>query len=78
MPGVRSVRGQGLLLAAEFGEGVDAKAIYTELLARGLVTNAVTATALRFAPPITVSESEIDEAVGLITAVIGELVVGAS
>lgn len=71
IPQVRSVRGQGLLLAAELGEGADAKAVYTELLARGLVTNAVTATALRLAPPITVSDAEIDEAVALIADVLG-------
>ena len=32
------------------------------LLGAGLVTNAVTPTALRFAPPLTVTEAEIDEA----------------
>lgn len=74
IPGVQSVRGQGLLLAAELGEGHDAKAVYVELLARGLVTNPVTATALRLAPPITVTEEQIDEAVELIAAVVGELV----
>jgi len=71
--GVASVRGQGLLLAAELADGVDAKAAYAELLARGLVTNAVTPTALRFAPPITVSEDEIDEAVALVRGVLREL-----
>ncbi|MDO8362433.1 MAG: aminotransferase class III-fold pyridoxal phosphate-dependent enzyme, partial [Actinomycetota bacterium] len=49
VPGVAGVRGTGLLLAAELAPGVDAKAVYTALLARGLVTNAVTATALRLA-----------------------------
>ncbi len=68
LPRVQTVRGQGLLLAAELGDGADAKAVYTDLLARGLVTNAVTATALRLAPPITVGEAEIDEAVGMIAA----------
>ena len=66
IPGVASVRGRGLLLAAELADGRDAKAVYSELLARGLVTNAVTATSLRFAPPLTVSESEIDEAVAIV------------
>jgi predicted acetylornithine/succinylornithine family transaminase len=70
VPGVAAVRGQGLLLAAELGGGRDAKAVYSELLARGLVTNAVTGTALRLAPPITVSEAEIDEAVALIAEVL--------
>jgi predicted acetylornithine/succinylornithine family transaminase len=66
LPGVANVRGRGLLLAAELADGRDAKAVYSELLARGLVTNAVTATSLRFAPPLTVSEAEIDEAVAIV------------
>lgn len=66
VPGVASVRGRGLLLAAELAEGRDAKAAYAALLDRGLVTNAVTPTSLRFAPPITVSDSEIDEAVAMV------------
>jgi len=70
VPGVVDVRGQGLLLAAELGAGVDAKAVYTELLKRGVVTNAVTATAIRFAPPITVSHAEIDEVVAVMTEVL--------
>ena len=49
------MRGAGLLLAAELDEGRDAKAVYADLLERGLVTNAVTATALRLAPPLNVS-----------------------
>ncbi len=70
IPAVKEVRGLGLLLAAELGEGADAKAAYTALLERGLVTNAVTATALRLAPPITVSDAEIDEALAHIRAVL--------
>ena len=68
LPGVASVRGRGLLLAAELTGGRDAKAVYSNLLDRGLVTNAVTPTSLRFAPPLTVSETEIDEAVAMIAA----------
>jgi acetylornithine/succinyldiaminopimelate/putrescine aminotransferase len=60
----------GLLLAAELAGGRDAKAVYTELLGRGLVTNPVTATALRLAPPITVSEAEIDEALAVMAEVL--------
>ena len=66
VPGVASVRGQGLLLATELADGRDAKAVYSDLLQRGLVTNAVTGTALRFAPPFTVSEAELDEAVSML------------
>ena len=66
LDGVTSVRGQGLLLAAELAPGIDSKDVYTRLLADGLVTNAVTPTALRLAPPITVGDGEIDEAVAKI------------
>jgi len=70
IPAVKEVRGLGLLLAVELGEGADAKAVYTTLLQRGLVTNAVTGTALRLAPPLTVSDAEIDEAVSMIREVL--------
>ncbi len=73
LPGVVDVRGEGLLLAAELTPGVDAKAVYTAALDRGLVTNAVTASALRLAPPLTVSSEEIAEAVQILTLVLQEL-----
>jgi acetylornithine/N-succinyldiaminopimelate aminotransferase len=74
IPAVQSVRGEGLLLAAELGD-IDSKAVYQRLLERGLVTNAVTPTAIRFAPPLTVSDAEIDEALGIVASVLsGELV----
>lgn len=73
VPGVASVRGEGLLLAAELAEGIDAKVVYTKLLERGVVTNAVTATALRIAPPLTVTTKQIDEAVAALAAVLEEI-----
>jgi acetylornithine/N-succinyldiaminopimelate aminotransferase len=75
LPGIASVRGEGLLVAAELSADVlaqsgDAKAVYTEALAAGLVVNPVTATALRMAPPLTVSVSEIDEAMQILADVL--------
>jgi predicted acetylornithine/succinylornithine family transaminase len=70
VPGVSSVRGAGLLLAAELDEGRHAPTVQAELLARGLVTNAVTPTALRLAPPITVSSDEIDAAIAIMIEVL--------
>jgi acetylornithine/N-succinyldiaminopimelate aminotransferase len=67
--GVKEVRGFGLLLAAEL-DGHDAKAVNAALLQRGLVANAVTPTAIRFAPPLTVSDAEIDEAMALFAQVL--------
>jgi predicted acetylornithine/succinylornithine family transaminase len=63
--GVSEVRGLGLLLGAELAGG-QAKAVASRLLDDGLVVNAVTDTALRLAPPLLVSDAEIDEAVALI------------
>ncbi len=71
LPGVAGVRGQGLLLAAELVDGRDAKTVCSRLLDAGVVTNAVTSTSLRFAPPLTVTDAEIDEAVAALAEVLG-------
>jgi acetylornithine/N-succinyldiaminopimelate aminotransferase len=63
LPGVTSVRGLGLLLAAQLEEGIDAKAVAAAALAEGLVVNPVTPTAIRLAPSLLVSTEEVDEAV---------------
>lgn len=70
LPGVVDVRGKGLLLGVELGPDADAKHVVAALLERGLVANAVTATAVRLAPPITVSAAEIDEAVAIFAEVL--------
>ena len=67
LPAVGTIRGLGLLLGVELVER-DAKAVAARLLDDGLVVNAVTPTALRLAPPLTVSDAEIDEAVAMIAA----------
>jgi acetylornithine/succinyldiaminopimelate/putrescine aminotransferase len=73
LPQVVEVRGRGLLLGVELQSGIDAKTAQSMLLDRGLVTNAVTSSALRLAPPITVLDSEIATAVQLITSVLAEI-----
>jgi acetylornithine/N-succinyldiaminopimelate aminotransferase len=70
VPGVDHVRGLGLLLAVELTPPADAKEIANRLLDAGLVVNAVTPTALRLAPPLLVSDDEIDAAVGLLDEVL--------
>jgi predicted acetylornithine/succinylornithine family transaminase len=71
-PGVADVRGLGLLIAAQLDGGRDAKRVASACLAAGLVVNPVTATALRFAPPLTVTDSEIDDAVAILAKVLAE------
>jgi acetylornithine aminotransferase len=73
LPGVIAVRGLGLLLAAELVPGIDAKAVAMRCLDEGLVVNAVTPSALRFAPPLLVRDDEIDEAVTILDRVLTEV-----
>jgi len=70
IPSVDSVRGFGLLLGAQLVDGVDAKAMQVKLLEAGLVTNAVTPTALRFAPPLNVSTEHLHEALSILREVL--------
>ncbi len=60
--GVRGVRGRGLLLAAVLEEE-RAGEVAAAALANGLVVNAVRPDAVRFAPPLTISEDETTEAI---------------
>ncbi len=63
------MRGLGLLLAAEL-RGFDAKDVAQRCLDAGLIVNAVTPTALRFAPPLVVTDDEIDAAVAILAKVL--------
>ncbi len=62
LDGVAEVRGAGLLIAAELAP-TDAREVAQKCLDLGLVVNAVTPSALRLAPPLLVSDAEIDDAV---------------
>jgi acetylornithine/succinyldiaminopimelate/putrescine aminotransferase len=65
-PGVTSVRGLGLLLAAELEPGTASPAVAAACLERGLIVHAVTPTALRFEPSLLVTDDEIDEALTIV------------
>ncbi|MEE9277469.1 MAG: aspartate aminotransferase family protein [Dehalococcoidia bacterium] len=62
---VREVRGQGLLVAVEFSSEIAADVV-SECRERGLLANNVQPTAVRFMPPLTVSEAELDQAVEIL------------
>jgi predicted acetylornithine/succinylornithine family transaminase len=73
VPGVADVRGVGLLIAAELDEGIAAGPVALACLEAGLVINAVTPTALRFAPSLLVTDDEIAQAVVILTKVLREV-----
>ncbi len=61
-PAIVEVRGHGLLLAIEFDREM-AQDVLDALFARGVLVNAPKPTALRFMPPLVITEAEIDRAV---------------
>jgi acetylornithine/N-succinyldiaminopimelate aminotransferase len=70
LDGVADVRGRGLLLAAELAEGLDARQVVADLLAAGVIANAVTSTAVRFAPPLFISDDDLDHGVAALASVL--------
>ena len=70
IPNVESLRGRGLLLAAELTPGIDSAAAMRACLDAGLIVNNVTPTALRFAPSLLVEDAEIDEALAILEKVL--------
>jgi acetylornithine/succinyldiaminopimelate/putrescine aminotransferase len=70
---VTDVRGMGLLWAVEFGTEISA-AVVAACNEAGLLLNPVRPNAVRLMPPLTVSESEIDQALDLLDAGISKAV----
>ena len=74
MEEVAQVRGRGLLLASELTPevlgGRPAAEIAAQCLEAGLVVNALTPTAIRWAPPFVITEDDIAEALGIFSRVI--------
>ena len=68
---VREIRGLGLLIAIELG-GDWAAEIVVKALAKGLVVNNVAPNAVRLAPPLIVSDDQIEQAVEILTGILSE------
>ena len=69
VPGVGEVRGAGLMLAVELVGG-DAAGAALALRERGVIANAVTASALRLVPPLVLDAEQVDLAVAALAGVL--------
>ena len=69
---VKESRGRGMLLALEFTRNC-AMDVVTQCLDNGLILNPVADNAIRFMPPLIVTEKDVDEAVGVLGKVIGKV-----
>jgi acetylornithine/N-succinyldiaminopimelate aminotransferase len=67
LDGVVEVRGRGLMLGVGLADGIDAAAVGSDLLERGLIVNVPEPGTLRLLPPLTVESTQIERAVGLIS-----------
>jgi predicted acetylornithine/succinylornithine family transaminase len=72
LPGVAAVRGRGLMVGADLGEGISAPELARRaLLEQRLVINATGPATVRFEPPLVVSEAEVDEALDRLGELLG-------
>jgi acetylornithine/N-succinyldiaminopimelate aminotransferase len=63
VPGAE-VRGEGLLLGLDLGDGDLARGVFEHCLNEGVLVNLVGGTTIRMAPPLTVSRTEVRAALG--------------
>ena len=79
LPGVKEIRGSGLWWAVELdGTGRTGREVSLELLARGILAKDTHTWTIRFAPPLVVSEEDLDHALATIVDVLTVPVDGAT
>ena len=66
---ITEIRGRGLLLALKFTDNI-AEELVLACLKEGLLVNAVKPDALRFIPPLIITEKDVDEALGILEKVL--------
>jgi len=69
---ITEVRGRGLLIALEFNKEI-AERLLMACLSRGLLVNRVKPNAVRFMPPLIITEKEVDEAMGIVKDALEEI-----
>ena len=73
LPGVKEIRGSGLWWAVELdGTGRTGREVSLELLGRGILAKDTHTWTIRFAPPLVVSEADLDRALATIIDVLSE------
>ena len=69
---ITDVRGRGLLIALEFNQEIGDKMLLA-CINRGLLVNRLKPNAVRFMPPLIITEKEVDRAVGIVKEALGEI-----
>jgi acetylornithine/N-succinyldiaminopimelate aminotransferase len=71
-PFVTEVRGRGLLVAMEFNADI-AQDVLQKCMDNGLLVNRLKTNALRFIPPLIITEKDVDEAMGILDKALGSV-----
>jgi acetylornithine/N-succinyldiaminopimelate aminotransferase len=74
-PAIVEVRGAGLMWGLELN--VDAASVQEAAVRQGVLVNRTAVKVIRLLPPLTITESEIDRALGLLDAAFSEVLAGA-
>ena len=74
-PKIKSIRGRGLMLALEFGDFNENKLIIDKLIEKGIITDwfLFAPHCLRIAPPLIISEDEVQKACKIILETLDEI-----
>jgi len=73
-PAIRDIRGKGLLIGLELDPAiVSARAFCEQLMRRGILSKDTHGTVVRFAPPLVITQDDIDAALDVIRAVFDAL-----
>jgi len=70
LPAAAQARGIGLLRGLAIADGFDVAAIIGELRARGVLVSIAGGNVLRFSPPLTITQAELDEALSVVEDVL--------
>ena len=70
---MKKVRGRGLLNAIVFDEGFEAWNVCMSLKEAGLLAKQTHGNIIRFAPPLVISDAELEEALGIISSTLVRL-----
>ena len=68
LPAASGVRGLGLLRGLAIAEGFEPAALVSDLRARGVLVSIAGGNVLRFSPPLTITQAELDEALVAVEA----------
>jgi acetylornithine/N-succinyldiaminopimelate aminotransferase len=70
---VKEFRGKGLMIGAEFKEGISSKKVSGEMLSNGVITGTSGVSVLRILPPFIITEKEIIHFVNTLDKVLSQL-----